>query len=285
MARRFIGRVGHARGPLAAVAGFAAVVTVFAAMLGGTAHAATRGFDPVLVSRVAASSLSPRTGGPSAVTIPRAAPAVSGLGLRSCSSQAYRGDPRLGPRRLPVPGLSEVGDELLGYHRGGSLTTARLLARYWNPSASNGAGGWIYPPHDGYTLDHAARPIEHVVTLRPGTRLDRYGSEYGGFLSPLGTSYARRAIPPSNLDTADPAFTCDYHAYVVVKAFRVDSGVVAPWFGQPGGGVQDQLNTVLLPAARNVGQLVASGYLRRLDLHEACRDVMSGSGSCVQRRA
>jgi hypothetical protein len=115
-----------------------------------------------------------------------------------------------------------------------------------------------------------------VVTLRPGTRLDRYGSEYGGFLSPLGTSYARRAIPPSNLD---------YHAYVVVKAFRVDSGVVAPWFGQPGGGVQDQLNTVLLPAARNVGQLVASGYLRRLDLHEACRDVMSGSGSCVQRRA
>lgn len=200
-------------------------------------------------------------------TTPKTDTAPGGLPFARCSTDAYRGDTRLGPRRLPLPGRSEVGDEVAGYRRGGTLTTAGLLARYWNAAASNGAGGWIYPPDNGYALDRAGRPIEHVVALRPGTKLDRYGSEYGGFLSPLGTPYPRRAIPPSNLDTADPAYTCNYHAYIVVKAFRVDAGPIAAWFGQPGGGVQDQLDASLQPDATTVGRLVADGYLRRLDLH------------------
>jgi hypothetical protein len=31
--------------------------------------------------------------------------------------------------------------------------------------------------------------------------MDRFGSEYGSFVSPAGAPYMQRALPPSNLDT------------------------------------------------------------------------------------
>src|SRR6185312_14650352 len=103
-------------------------------------------------------------------------------------------------------------------------------------------------------------------TLVPGQDIDRYGSEYGSFLAPEFSPYFSRAIPPSNLDSTPPA-GCNYHDYRVLKPFAVDAGPVAPWFAQPGLGLQYQLDAALIPGAPagiNVMWLVNNGYLQRI---------------------
>ena len=180
--------------------------------------------------------------------------------LTDCSTSYYNGDYRLGPAQLPVLGL--VGFELLGYHRSGDLTDAQLLAQYYNTSA----GSWIYPPNNGYLLI-GGQPVEYQTTLLPGQDIDRYGSEYGSFLAPEGLSYASRSIPPQSLDST-PAAGCNYHDYRVLKPFAVDAGPIAPWFGQPGLGLQYQLDATLIPgdpAQFNVMWLVNNGYLARIN--------------------
>jgi len=110
------------------------------------------------------------------------------------------------------------------------------------------------------------RPEEFRLHLNRGEYIDRYGSEYGSFLSPAGMSYAARSIPPQNLDGAPPA-TCNYHDYRVIKPLTVHAGPVAPWFGQPGGGLQYQLDASLVPGAPSpldVMWLVTNGYLARV---------------------
>ena len=62
-------------------------------------------------------------------------------------------------------------------------------------------------------------------------RLDRYGPDSGNFLSPAGTPYWQRSLPPDTNPN-------DYHVYEVIKPLPVQSGQIAAWFGQPGGGVQ-----------------------------------------------
>jgi Tuberculosis necrotizing toxin len=181
-----------------------------------------------------------------------------------CSADYFDGDPRLGPARLPVAGL--VGRELAGYRRTGGMPVQRFLATYWNPAANSGQGGWIYPPDDGYVVRKGGQPVKFQLRLRPGRDIDRYGSPYGTFLSPEGVRYSRRSIPPQNLDGTPPA-ACDYHEYRVVKSFRVDAGPVASWFGQPGHGLQYQLDLTLVPGAPatlNVLWLIVNGYLQPL---------------------
>ncbi|QMU73793.1 TNT domain-containing protein [Streptacidiphilus sp. P02-A3a] len=181
--------------------------------------------------------------------------------LNACSAAYYDADSRLGPQRLPS--IGRVGQELLGYRRGGDLGDARLLATYYSPTANNGSPGWIYPPDNGYVIAPDGKPVEITQTLRPGADIDRYGSEYGSFLAPAGLSYTSRSIPPSSLDS-NPAATCNYHDYRVDKPFKVDAGPIAPWFGQRGYGWQYQLDGSLVPgapAALNVLWLVSNGYL------------------------
>ena len=201
--------------------------------------------------------------GSAAVGSPTAGPAVAAKApagvLTECSATYYNGDYRLGPSQLPVLGL--VGFELIGYRRSGDLTDAQLLAQYYDSSASS----WIYPPDNGYVIVNG-QPIEYVTTLVPGQDIDRYGSEYGSFLAPTGLPYAARSIPPQSLDST-PASTCNYHDYEVLKPFAVDAGPIAPWFGQPGYGLQYQLNAALIaggPAQVNVLWLVDNGYLARI---------------------
>lgn len=199
----------------------------------------------------------------------RAAAGLDGLeSLTRCSTTYFHADPRLGPEQLPTPGLSEVGNEVLLYRRTGGETDSQFLAQYYDPAAGGGKGSYVYPPANGFVLDDAGRPQEAPQTLPVGQQLDRYGSEFGGFLAPFGTPYAQRSIPPSNLDTVDPTYTCNYHAYQVRKPFAVEAGPAAPWFAQPGGGEQYQLDDTLLPGAParpNVKYLIDNGYLERLN--------------------
>jgi nicrotizing toxin Mtb-like protein len=180
--------------------------------------------------------------------------------LTECSASYYHDDARLGPEKLPVAG--SVGLQLMGYHRTGYLPEQRFLDKFYD----SGSGSWRYPPLNGYVIGANGRPIEYQTTLFPGQRIDRYGSEYGGFLAPLGLPYALRSIPPSSLDSV-PAALCNYHIYAVTRPFAVDAGPIAPWFAQPGGGLQYQLDGSLVagsPAQLNVMWLLDNGYLSRL---------------------
>ena len=197
-----------------------------------------------------------------AAMLPGSAPALAGtLSTRDdCSAAYYHGNSLLGPAKLPVSG--PVGLQLAGYRRTGGLPARKFLATYYDA----GTGSWIYPPDNGYVTGPGGKPEEFKLRLYKGQDIDRYGSVYGSFLAPAGLPYSARSIPPSNLDGTPPAL-CNYTDYQVTKSFRVDAGPIAPWFGQPGGGSQFQLDGALVtgaPAQLNVMWMVAHGYLKAL---------------------
>lgn len=114
----------------------------------------------------------------------------------------YRGDARLGPKWLPNKRLAPVGPLLKGYQRTGELSPQAFLKKYWEGPADTGS--WKYPPNDGFAEVNGEIDKE-PSKLRPGQRLDRFGSEYGGYLAPAGDAYAERALPPQNLNTREAA--------------------------------------------------------------------------------
>jgi hypothetical protein len=84
----------------------------------------------------------------------------------------------------------------------------------------------FYPENAGF-----AGATERTF-LMPGQVIDRYGgSGYSRFFSPQGTADWARSLPPGT--AGQPLRT-----FEVVKPFEVQSGTVAPWFNQPGGGLQ-----------------------------------------------
>ncbi|REK66649.1 MAG: hypothetical protein C6P35_08280 [Cohnella sp.] len=83
----------------------------------------------------------------------------------------------------------------------------------------------IWPKNDGFA------GVPKKVTLQPGTRIDRYGLETGKFVSPEGTPYEMRSLAPGTE-------TKPYTVYEVVKPLDALGGKIAPWFDQPGGGIQ-----------------------------------------------
>ncbi len=182
-----------------------------------------------------------------------------------CSPEFLDADSRLGPQTLPAEG--PVAFMVHGYRRLAGLSAGQFLATYWDPAANGGQGGWRYPPDNGFLILDGV-PVEFPFTLVPGQEVDRFGSEYGGFLAPEDTPYADRALPPQSLDDFDPAYTCNYHLYRVLKRFTAETGPIAAGFGQPGGGLQFQLVSSLLPGAPatvTVMWLVSHGYLQRLN--------------------
>ena len=186
------------------------------------------------------------------------------LAPHGCSADFTSGDRRLGPDQLANTG--PVGTQVRGYRRTGNLSTEAFLAKYWDASLYGGSGGWIYPPADGYVTTPLGSAIKQVSEQKVGAQLDRYGSEYGAFLAPAGAAYAKRSIPPTNF-ISTPADYCNYHLYKVAKAFKAYQGAIAPWFGQPGGGQQVQLDATLIAGAPNpvnVQWLLTAGYLTRV---------------------
>ncbi|KAG0211327.1 hypothetical protein BGX28_008150 [Mortierella sp. GBA30] len=169
------------------------------------------------------------------------------------TEQYLCGDPRLGPKNLPR--FFPLDDITHPYDRLGGLCGAEFLSK-WTVN-----GKYIYPPSNGFQLNIENQPIQGNITLEVGALLDRFGSEYGKFLSPAEAPYPQRALPPSNLDTppGDDSYPYNYHVYKVTKAFIVLSGPIASWFGQPGQGVQ--YNT-----EKSVADLILGGFLERVPL-------------------
>ncbi|SNQ48374.1 conserved exported hypothetical protein [Frankia canadensis] len=202
-----------------------------------------------IVVAFAVGGLAFATAAPASAESPRP-PAIRSFD--ACSAADLNGDPRLGPAGLPLFG--PVGSELGGYSRTGGHPTRQFIDSWWDPAASFSPfpgipGNWIFPPSDGYYLRTDGSPVRNTVTLRPGQQIDRFGLPRGSFLSPRGTEYAQRSIPPSNLDDTTRPAGCNYHAYQVLQPFQVYTGAIRPWFDQPGSGRQFQVVCALVPGS------------------------------------
>jgi len=84
-------------------------------------------------------------------------------------------------------------------------------------------------------------------TLAPGTVIDRFGGRGGRFVSPAGTPFSARGLPPENA-------RLPHQRLEVLKPLEVDAGIAGHAFGS-GGGVQYEL-----PAS--VQKLIDAGVLR-----------------------
>ena len=152
------------------------------------------------------------------------------------------------PTQYPLPGI--IGNEST-YNRFGDLCPGEFLTKYTFPEN----GSYKYPDYQGFLLDTSGKPILANITITPGTLLDRFGSEFGTFMSPIGVPYAQRSLPPTNLNApVNSTFPANYHVYQVVQSFQVLAGPTAPWFEQMGLSLQF---VVPLP----VKDLVSGGFI------------------------
>ncbi|CAD6593207.1 MAG: hypothetical protein ASARMPRED_007159 [Alectoria sarmentosa] len=157
------------------------------------------------------------------------------------------------------------------YDRFGGQTPGDFLKQWTDED-----GYYVYPPQNGFQLNVAGQPILGNMTLQNGTKVDRFGSEYGTYVSAADAPYSQRALPPNNLDapagsSQDPY---NYHIYTVITSFEVEGGPIAPWFGQPGLGAQFYVG-----ATGNILTLLQEGYLERVNISSLVPGAGNG-GDC-----
>ena len=119
---------------------------------------------------------------------------------------------------------------------GDETKTSENVGKWKNPDGST-----KWPANDGFK----GTPIK--TTLQPGTKIDRYGDTSGIFAAPKGTSFNERSLAPGSENSP-------YNAYEVIRPFDVQAGTTAPWFDQPGGGMQYKL-------PMSVKELIMQGYI------------------------
>lgn len=107
----------------------------------------------------------------------------------------------------------------------------------------NGKIDW--PENDGFLGEISN------ITLEPGTKVDRYGSFTGTYVAPEGIPNENRALKPGTEKG-------EYTIFKINKPINVQSGRIAPWFGQPGGGIQYKLY-------ETVEKLLKYGYINVID--------------------
>ena len=91
------------------------------------------------------------------------------------------------------------------------------------------------------------------ITLPVGTLVDRYGYSGGTFVSPVGTPYPMRALPPGSNQKP-------YTIYRVLKPIdNVAASKIMPWFGEIGLGTQYEL-------PKPVKSYIESGHLEEVKI-------------------
>lgn len=103
-------------------------------------------------------------------------------------------------------------------------------------------GNPIYPPNNG------AVGKEEKTTLPKGMIISRYGKNYGRYVSPDGTTIEERAL------AKDARIQNELHRFELAKDVECIKGVIAPWFGQAGGGIQCKFS-------KTIDQLIKEGVL------------------------
>jgi len=99
-----------------------------------------------------------------------------------------------------------------------------------------------------YPLDGGAMGKWSNITLEVGSKIDRFGSNYGKYFSNVGTPLEMRALPPGN--------TGAYTTFEVLKPFTVQTSKIAPAFGQIGTGVQ------YYSPFLNAKELIMGGFIK-----------------------
>lgn len=236
----------------------AVLVLAVSALMGAIAPA--QADDPGRAGRTPAAAGRPLPGSPTATT-PHPTASERGdrpntcVGITFTDPTYFCGDPRLGPRFLPTRGV--LGAILADYRRLGGQTANGFIQTWWLPAQ----GRYDFPIKNGFRLDAAGNAISVNLPLLVGQKLDRFGGEGGQFLAPAGTPYSQRSLPPQSLNTIEGAYPFNYHVYKVLKPFTVEAGPAAPWFNQPGEGIQYKIPGT----TDNVGTLVTGGFLKRLN--------------------
>ncbi|WP_245535355.1 TNT domain-containing protein [Segniliparus rotundus] len=150
--------------------------------------------------------------------------------------------------------------------RAESLTVEEFETKYGKP------GAWKYPeetdPGKPYAVPGTKRdisPAEWKAELG-GKNVDRYGRPNGGWLAPEGTPFEARAMPPGS--GGGPLTSYKVGDGPLPPGYRIEKSEIAPWFGQPGGGVQYRIvKTVtnnegkLVDATQNLDDLIAAKIL------------------------
>lgn len=134
--------------------------------------------------------------------------------------------------------------------------------KYYNQTT----GEPIWPGQNGDpNIDGFLNGKYEDTKLRTGEQIDRYGGNNGTFFGDEGTTIPERAMAP-NSDFSK------YNKYVVAREMPVRKGKIAPWFDQPGGGIQYQIDpgfvssikSKLRPKEDFIDGLVRMGYLDRI---------------------
>lgn len=95
-----------------------------------------------------------------------------------------------------------------------------------------------------------------LTNLAPGVPYDRYGGPDGLYLFPLGTPWEQRSLPP----TAN-APGASFVTFVALRQVEIQAEIVAPWFGQPGGGIRFHVE-----GGRAIRDLVRERVLALIDV-------------------
>lgn len=189
----------------------------------------------VAVSTCAAMLGSALAGAPEAAVAGGFSPTATRTAAQCVANPYLRDNWDLGAKDLPT--TAPVGPLVQGYSRINGSSSPKAFFDLWKDE--NQDWSWRYPPKNGFD----GQPNE--VTLPKGTRLDRFGSPNGSFLSPVvnlkPVSYQQRSLPPSSLRTYAGDVECNYHLYEVTQPITVQQGAIAAWFGQTGGGTQVML--------------------------------------------
>lgn len=163
----------------------------------------------------------------------------------------------LGPVDLHAQGNTYWSELFVNFgkpnHRFGGKTADEFLDEFYDSAKKQ----WRYPDNDGFH-----KGTTHLVEIHKtsyGGFLDRFGSEWGAYLAPVGTKWEERAMPPSSLDTPPHAPRFNYHRYKIMGNFKAHVGKILPGFGQPGGGEQ-----IMLPKGKKVKDLIAAGILEEV---------------------
>ncbi|KAE8352255.1 hypothetical protein BDV28DRAFT_161865 [Aspergillus coremiiformis] len=176
-----------------------------------------------------------------AFSLPLEAPAlVARCGANPCDGVPSTGTPDalcdnkyLGPKVLAAANDPEWSELFTGYSPLGSHCPKDFLDKY-----VPGGKGYDYPEKNGALLDSAGVPVTTMYTLPEGYELDRFGTRYGGYLAPKDTPFSWRSAPPSNLNKYPDSPEYNYWVWRVTESFNITGGPIAPWFGQPGYGLQ-----------------------------------------------
>ncbi len=101
----------------------------------------------------------------------------------------------------------------------------------------------FYPTNDGFLQNGR-------VTMIPGGRVDRFGSETGRFVAPEGTPYTNRSLPQGSQKLP-------YNIYEVRRPIEAEGGPAASAFGEEGLGIQYKFD-------KSIEQLIREGSLKRV---------------------